>query len=377
MKVLIINWMDITHPEAGGHFGAHEFAKRLVGWGHKVTILSYRYRGSKKREVIDGIEIIRRGGKYTFNLAVFWLYFTKLRKSYDITIEDLAKVPFYLPTFGKPKVAIAHHVFQGVYLKEIPLLLIPIIWLLTQKLMPFFYKKVPIIAHSMSTRNDLISVGIPENNIRIVDLGLDHDTYEPNSSSKSKEASIVYLGRVKPYKNVDHAIRALARIKETLPQAMLSIAGQGGSPALYRKLQRLAQKLGVEHTVRFYGEVTPEEKVRLYQSAWVFVHPSSKEGWGNTVMESNACGTPTVAYNVPGLRDSIRNEETGILVPYGDVEGLAQALSRILSDPELREQLSQNSLKWASNFTWDKAAQVLEKVLEETVNGKSPRLRDS
>jgi len=373
MKVLIINWMDITHTEAGGHFGAHEFAKRLVGLGHEVTILSYRYRGSKKREVIDGIEIIRRGSKYTFNLAVFWLYFTRLRRNYDIIVEDLAKVPFYLPTFGKPKVAIAHHVFKGVYLKEVPVLLIPIIWLLTQKLMPLFYKKVPIIAHSMSTSNDLISIGIPEENIELVQLGLDHETYEPDPSLKSKQPSIVYLGRVKPYKNVDHAIKALAKVKETLPDATLSIAGQGGSPALYRKLQRLVQKLGVEDTVRFYGEVTTDEKVRLYQSAWVFVHPSSKEGWGNTVIESNACGTPTVAYNVPGLRDSIRNEETGILIPYGDVEGLAQALSRILSDPELRERLSQSSLKWASNFTWDKAAGVLERVLEKALNGRSPR----
>lgn len=373
MKVLIINWMDITHPEAGGHFGAHEFAKRLVGMGHEVTILSYRYRGSKKREVIDGIEVLRTGGKFTFNLAVFWVYFTKLRNNYDIIVEDLAKVPFYLPTLGKPKVAIAHHVFKGVYLKEVPFPLIPIIWLLTQRLMPFFYKKVPIIAHSISTKNDLVSIGIPEKNIHLVELGLDHEAYKPNSSLKSKEPSIVYLGRVKPYKNVDHAIKALARVKAILPDTTLSIAGQGGTPSLYRKLRRLAHELGVEHTVTFHGEVTTDEKVRLYQSAWVFVHPSSKEGWGNTVIESNACGTPTVAYSVPGLRDSIRNEETGMLVPYGDIEGLAQALSRILSDAQLREQLSQNSLKWASNFTWDRAAQVLEGVLENALNGKSPR----
>jgi len=373
MKVLIINWMDITHPEAGGHFGAHEFARKLVGLGHEVTILSYRYPGSKEREAIDGIEIIRTGGKFTFNLAVFWIYFTKLRKDFDIIVEDLAKIPFYLPTLGKPKVGIAHHVFKGVYSREVPFLLIPIIWLLTQKLVPFFYRKVPIIAHSMSTRSDLISIGIPEKNIKLVQLGLDHGVYEPDLSLKSEKPSIVYLGRVKPYKNVDHAIEALAKVKETLPDATLSIAGQGGSPALYRKLQVLAQKLGIEHAVRFHGEVTTDEKVRLYQSAWVFVHPSSKEGWGNTVIESNACGTPTVAYNVPGLRDSIRNDETGMLIPYGDIEGLAQALSKILSDPELREQLSQNSLKWASDFTWDKAAEVLEGVLENAVNGKSPR----
>jgi glycosyltransferase involved in cell wall biosynthesis len=372
MKVLIINWMDATHPEAGGHGVGHEFYKRLVGLGHKVILLCHRYRGAKEQEVIDGVEIIRRGGLYTFNLAVFWVYFTKLWKDCDVIVEDLAKVPFFLPTFGKPKVAMAHHLFKGVYLREVPFLLIPIIWF-TQVLLSLFYKKVSIIAYSMSTKSDLMSIGIPEGNIKFVQLGLDHEAYKPDFSSKSKEPSVLYLSRIKPYKNVDHAIRALAKVRETLPDATLSIAGQGGAPALYRKLQALAEELGVERAVRFHGEVTAAEKVRLYQSAWVFVQPSAKEGWGQTVIESNACGTPAVGYSVPGLRDSIRNDETGRLIPYGDVEGLAEALSKILGDPALRERLTENSLKWASSFSWDKAAEVFEGVLEDTVNGKGPR----
>ena len=103
--------------------------------------------------------------------------------------------------------------------------------------------------------------------------------------------------------------------------------------------------------------------MRLFQSAWVSAHPSAKEGWGIPAIEANACGTPAIAYDVPGHRDSIRDGETGLLIPYGDIKGLASAIVELVQDTELRERMSRNAPLWASNFNWDKSAAEFKAVL--------------
>ena len=122
---------------------------------------------------------------------------------------------------------------------------------------------------------------------------------------------------------------------------------------------------GRAHTgsVHFEGFVSEEEKVRWLQRAEVLVQPSHKEGWGLTVLEANACGTPVVATRVPGLQDSVQHGETGLLVEGGDHEALAQAIGRILADPSLRDHLVQGALEWADRFSWDAVADAFAVVL--------------
>ncbi|MGC9203336.1 MAG: glycosyltransferase family 4 protein, partial [Thermoproteota archaeon] len=123
--------------------------------------------------------------------------------------------------------------------------------------------------------------------------------------------------------------------------------------------------------VKFFGKVSEDDKIELLSKAWVMVNPSVREGWGLNVIEANACGTPCIAYEVPGLRDSIRNEETGLLVKEdGDIEKLAEAMIRILKDEELRMVLSENALEYSKNFSWDKTAEEFLKVVKGVVDGR-------
>ncbi|NIP80090.1 MAG: glycosyltransferase, partial [Gemmatimonadetes bacterium] len=130
------------------------------------------------------------------------------------------------------------------------------------------------------------------------------------------------------------------------------------------------EELGVGDRVTFAGFVSEEEKLRLFRRAWVHVLTSPKEGWGITNLEAAACGTPTVASDSPGLRDSVVDGETGFLVPHGDVEALADRIRALIEEDALRERLGGNARRFAERFTWDRAAEETEAFLEAVVRSR-------
>jgi glycosyltransferase involved in cell wall biosynthesis len=144
----------------------------------------------------------------------------------------------------------------------------------------------------------------------------------------------------------------------------LDIAGEGDDRS---RLERLASYLGVADEVRFLGFVSEAEKVELLRSAWATVLLSPKEGWGITNVEAAACGTPAVASDSPGLRESVRHEQTGILVPHGDVDALAMVLVRLAEAPDLVAALGANARAFAEGLTWDEATDKTEEHLLETI----------
>ena len=194
---------------------------------------------------------------------------------------------------------------------------------------------------------------------------MDCDRFQPGR--KSDIPLIVYLGRLRRYKSVDIAIRALALLTDVFPALCLGIAGSGPAET---DLRALAMELGVADRVQFYGRVTEDEKIALLQQAHLVVNPSLKEGWGLTVLEANACGTPVIGADVPGLRDSICHRQTGYLVPYGDPFCLAEAIQQLLSDPKQRLEMGMRALEWGRSFSWDQSAEKCLQILEAAANGK-------
>ena len=168
------------------------------------------------------------------------------------------------------------------------------------------------------------------------------------------------MGRIKKYKGLDVILKAAARLKAEFPDLELEVAGSGDDVP---RLKELAAGLGMESWIRFLGFVSEARKVELYGAARVVVNSSLKEGWGLTSIEANACGTPVVATDVPGLCDSVRDGETGFLVPFGDVDAFAGALRRILADDAAAEAMREKSLAWARAHTWDKAYEVTRDAL--------------
>jgi glycosyltransferase involved in cell wall biosynthesis len=203
--------------------------------------------------------------------------------------------------------------------------------------------------------------------------GVDDSAYRIPGGAADREPVILWIGRVEPYKRADVMIDAMPSIIARVPDARLVVVGEGSAR---KALAERAAALGVGAAVRFTGFISEEEKIAALERAAVVVNTSEKEGWGMTVIEGNACGAPSVSSDVPGLRDSVRDGETGLLVPYGDVGALAVNVTRVLADRELRRRFVANGLEWAARFSWDNVAADTQRLIEEAIapSGAEPRL---
>lgn len=369
--LLVLNERDIDNPLAGGaevHFV--EIFGRLAARGFPVTLICAGFPGGAERTTARGIDVRRVGNRYTF-YARGPATFRRLERELQgpaVLIEDLNKLPFFGPLYAHvPILAIVHHLFGTTAFRQANLAVATVTYL-SELGIPALYRRVPMVAVSPSTRDDLIARGVAPDRITMIPNGLDHRHYTPGTTPPGR--TVLSLGRVEPYKRIDIAVAAMAKVVERVPDARLVIVGRGDAVP---GLERQVAKLGLGGAVEFRGFVSEQEKVALYRSARVFVNPSEKEGWGLTILEANACGVPAVASDVPGLRDSVRHDATGLLVPHGDVDALAAALSRVLTDDGTWERLRDGALVWAANYTWDGVTDQMQAVIERVAAMGSPR----
>jgi glycosyltransferase involved in cell wall biosynthesis len=290
-------------------------------------------------------------------------YLTKLRKECDVVIDEINVLPFFTPLYvRKPKIVIQHQTIKEVFFIQLPPPL-AIFGYFIERIYPLFYSFTKFITVSPSTKKDLVELGIPKKNIAIVYNGLDKKKFK--TGMKSNYPHVIYLGRLEKAKRVDLLINSMFSIIKEIPNARLSIVGTG---KYEDKLKQLVKKIGLEKYVKFYGYVTERKKIKLIQDAWVLVSPSIREGWGLSVLEANACGTPAVAFNVPGLRDSIKNGKTGLLVSNMNSLDLARFVLRIIKNKKLMDELRENAIKWSKNFDWSVTAVKILSILKKTVN---------
>jgi glycosyltransferase involved in cell wall biosynthesis len=370
VKILLVNWQDRLNPSAGGaEIHLHEIFGRLAARGHEVTLLTSGWRGTRSREQVDGITVHRVGGRFTFG-AVAPRAGRRLlaRERPHVVVEALNKVPVFSPAWSdRPTVLLVHHLFGTSAFQEAGVPVAAATWLLERPL-PRVYARVPVQAISHSTADDLVVRGLSRENVRVIHPGVDVDYYIPAPEPHRAVApTFLYLGRLKRYKRVDLILRALALLRERGTPAFLTIAGRGEWEP---KLRQLATRLGLEDRVEFTGFVDERRKRELMRTAWANVFVSPKEGWGITNLEAAACGTPTIASNSPGLRESVVHRRTGELVPHGDVDALAGAMKKLADDPAYVSRLGQAAHAFAQQFTWDRAAGETEAHLDYVVGGE-------
>jgi glycosyltransferase involved in cell wall biosynthesis len=374
LKILAINWEDLANPQAGGaEVHLLEILKRIARGGHQITLLCSSFPGAKQQEESDGIRIIRRGSRYNFNLVAPFAFRALLKEQeWDIVIEDINKIPFYTPLYNRlPLLVVIPHLFADTVFKEINFVLGLYIYF-SEKPIPNIYRGFKFMVISESTKEDLVKRGIPENDVFVITCGIDQALYRIDPQVEKYPApTVIYLGRLKKYKSIDHLLTGFSLLLDKIPEAKLVIVGDGD----YRgNLMDVAKKLNLENRVEFTGYVDKYEKIERLRKSWVAVCPSLKEGWGLTNIEANACGTPVVASNVPGLKDSVIEGKTGLLFEYGNVQELSDCMSKILSDTEYRENLIRGGLSWAQSFSWDETAaktlELMENIVEERSRGK-------
>jgi glycosyltransferase involved in cell wall biosynthesis len=368
MRILVVNWQDITHPLSGGaEVHLHSIFSRIARRGHDVTLFCSSYPGAKREEVIDGIRIIRRGGRQLFNYRVPLAYFLRFRREhFDVIVDDMNKIPFFTPLYVRePIVGIVHHLFGRSIFAETNPLVGAYVYLMECAAL-FFYRtfRIPFFVVSPSTHEEMRARGFQPEDLYTVYNCVDHELHRPDPSRRTPAPLVGYFGRLKKYKGVDQFLRALALVRETHPHLRGVIVGDGDDRA---RLEGIAATLGVQDAVEFTGYVPQQRKVELLQEMWFGVTTSSKEGWGLTVLESNACGTAVIASNVPGLRDAVKDGETGLLYTHGDVEDLAAKMRLLLDDAALRARLTANAVAWAGKFNWEDAATETTEVIRKRI----------
>ena len=354
MNILVVNWQDRRNPLSGGaevHF--HEIFSRIARAGHRVTLCCSSYPGAPAEESIDGISVLRSGARPLFNYVFPLTYVSRLRAlHFDVVVEDLNKVPFFTPLYvRRPLAGIAHHLFGASVFRETGVMPAAYVYALERAALALYRKRIPFMVVSPSTEAEFRAHGFPASRLRVITNCVDHARYTPGR--KSPVPLLLWFGRLKRYKSADHFLLALPRVREAFPSLRAVVAGGGDD---LPRLTAVARGAGLAGAVEFTGYVDEETKIRLLREAWCTVATSMKEGWGLTVVESNACGTPSVAADVPGLRDAVCDGATGLLYRHGDVDGLAGCLERLIGDDALRARLGEEAVRWAGRFDWERSA---------------------
>jgi glycosyltransferase involved in cell wall biosynthesis len=372
-NLLLINWQDRTNPFFGGaEVHLHEIYGRLAQSGkYKVSLICSAYDGARPEDELDGIRIIRKGGRQTFNLVAKGVYSDLLAagEKFDLVIEDYNKLPFFAYRWAKcPVLMQVHHFFGKTIYFEAGWPIATFVYL-SEKFALNRYRKLPFIAVSESTANELVQHGVSRDKIRIIYNGIRREVFYPDENIRRSETpTIVYLGRIKAYKRVDVLIRAMTSIRERVPGAKLVIIGSGDG---IKPLRELADSLSLSgDAINFAGFVSEEQKVKLLRESWIAVNTSPKEGWGIVGMEAQACGTPVVVSDAPGLRESIRDGETGFLFPFGEVSALTEKVTTLLTSSDLRAKMGKSAAVWAHKFTWEKAAEDTDRAIEDLLSGR-------
>ena len=364
MRLLVINWLDRENPQAGGaETHLHEIYGRLARRGHDVTLLCSGWDGCAPRATLDGMQVYRVGGRWNFALHVVAAYRALRReKSFDIIVEDINKLPLFTPLWVREPVdVVVPHLFGWTAFREAGWAVASTV-VVAERAIPLVYRRCDFTAISESTRSDLLARGVPVERTEVIYCGIDSDAFTPAPDERSPTPVIAYVGRLRRYKGVELILEAAARMTNRAVE--VEIAGTGDDRP---RLEALAASLDLGRRVRFLGFVSEAEKSALLRRAWIVSLTSPKEGWGITNLEAAACGTPVVASDSPGLRESVLDGRTGFLVKHGDVTSLARAFDRIVADPALVARLGTAGRAFAEFFTWESAADHTEAHLLQRV----------
>lgn len=353
MNILIFNWRDIHNPKAGGaEFITMRHAKAWVKNGHQVIWFTSRFPQSQKEETIESVKIIRQGNFITvFVLAPLFYFFSNIK--FDIVIDEIHGIPFFTPLYvRKPKIAFIHEVAGEIWNYSIPFPLNFIGSFIETNALQF-YKKIPFWTDANSTIDDLVKYGIKRKNCIAISCPISNKALK-KSPIKEKNPTFIFVGRVVKMKGIENVIRAFFYILKEINKANLWIVGDGDKRYV-KDLKEIISAYSITSKVRFFGRVSETKKLELIKKAHILLHASIKEGWGLVVIEAASQATPSVVYDVAGLRDSVKNGITGIVLVQNTPFQMAKQAVELYNNRKKYKIFQKNSLDWASSLTWDKA----------------------
>src|SRR3990172_6537608 len=340
MNILVFSWRGPRHPHAGGaEYVTQKHAKAWVKAGHDVTLFTSHFRGAKIKETIDDVQVIRKGSEvFGVQIAAFTWYLVGKHKQFDLVIDQFHGIPFNLLPY------IVGTFFEPFIFKVI-------------------YKKIQFMTVSESTKVDLSGWSIPKRNITVIHNGMDSTYALKKMPEKSIKKTVTYLGALSEDKGVFDTVYAFSEIIRKDEDWQLWIVGKS-SVDIDRRLKELVNNLNIKNKVKLWGFVSDKRKFELLAQSSYLINPSIREGWGLVNIEANSVGVPVIGYNVPGMRDSVIDGKTGVLVESGNYRLIAENVLKLFKDQSVYETYSANCRKWAAKFSWEKSTKESLDLIE-------------
>lgn len=360
--IQIVAWRDRDDPTAGGsEEHASQIAARWAEADLEVTLRTAEVPGHPHEIFRDGYRVIRRGGRFTVFVRTALAGLLDLDGRPDAVVEIFHGLPFFSPLWCRaPRIAVLHHLHLDVWHALLPPGAAHIAHGVERYVEPAMYKNTTMVAVSESTREALVDdLSFRADQITVVPNGVD-ERFSPGGT-RTSEPSVLAVGRFMPQKGFAELLDALVATHPEVDGMRVEIVGDG---PLRTELEDQVHRAGAQQWIGFVGRVSDDELVEHYRKAWVVASASTREGWGLTLTEAAACGTPAVATRIPGHVDAVIDGTTGLLATGTD--GLADALTRVLTDRGLRTRLADAALDRARRLTWGQsAARTLQVVADE------------
>jgi glycosyltransferase involved in cell wall biosynthesis len=366
-RIHFVAWRDLDDPEAGGsELHAHKVASLWAAAGLDVTFRTSAVPGASKTLTRDGYRVLRRAGRYGVFPGAAWEGVRMGHRPGDALVEIWNGMPFLSPLWYRgPRIVFLHHVHAEMWGMVLPPTLARMGDTMERRIAPRLYRRSSIVTLSESSRSEIVEMlRLRPERVTVAPPGVD-ERYSPGGQ-RSATPLVVAVGRLVPVKRFDSLLRALAPLKADQPDLEAVIIGEGYERSA---LEAVRAELGASEWIHLPGRVGDDELVDWYRRAWVVASSSQREGWGMTLTEAAACGTPAVATNIAGHADAVVDGESGVLVD--DVDQLSGALARVLGDEVLRSRLSKGALERARWFTWDATARRALEALAGEAAGKN------
>jgi len=355
MRILWLAHRDPMNPRAGGaERTIYEVCKRLAEKGHNITLLTGGWKGCTARDHIDGIAIFRYGKNIGPHLA---LPIFLLKNKFDIVVNDLGHaVPWVISTIiGKNSIVFFRHLHARSLPGQVSPLLAKFITSI-EKCYFLIYRNTPFVTESSTSNADLRNLGIQESMIHLIPPGVNTDLFKPKE--KTAFPTMVYFGGMRKYKRPEESVYLLKNLIDKM-DVKLVIVGTGPQLSM---VEDLVREIKLQDSVTFTGRLGEKELASIVASSWLNIHASVTEGWGYSILEASSAGTPTAAYDVPGVADAIENGINGLKVKDGERRSLTDAALEILQNPQ---RWWSSSMEVAKKYSWDKTAEMWDDLINK------------
>jgi glycosyltransferase involved in cell wall biosynthesis len=368
--VHVLAWRDLDDVEAGGsEVHIAEVMKLWAAAGLDVTHRTSWAQGQPTEAVRDGYKVIRRAGRHMVFPRAALAEILGRAGPKDVLVEIWNGMPFLSPVWHRgPRVILLHHVHAEMWNMTLGDTLGQLGQAFESRVAPPLYRNSAIATLSESSKRELVDeLGFRDDRVTVVHPGID-PRFSPGGE-RSPEPMVVAVGRIAPVKRYDVLVRAAHHARQQVPGLRLVIVGDG-----YEKprVEAVIDELGAGDWVALRGHVTDDELVDLYRRTWIVASASAREGWGMTMTEAAACGTPAVATRIAGHADAVRDGRSGLLADLDPVS-LGDAMVRVLGDEARRAQLGAGALEWAGELTWSNTATQLMRVVADEVSRRRSR----